>query len=284
MDLTIMRWLQQIQADWLDNIVLAITQLGGTIGTIGIIAVVYFCLNKRAGEFLLFNFSVSVMVNNVAKDIVQRPRPVGQEGIYSNPAAVEDITMADGRLSTSFPSGHSQGISSIASGISINYRRPWLTALCVTVALLVGYSRIYLGVHYPSDVLVGLLLGAGITFLSWFVFNRFYEKRLWIYCGLALLCLPLLLLKSYNTAKMIGLLWGFAISMIIDERFVHYEAEGAWWRRLLRMFIALGVALGFRIMLKAVFPSGVLFEYLRYFIMVLAALGLCPWLYKVIKL
>jgi membrane-associated phospholipid phosphatase len=79
----------------------------------------------------------------------------------------------------SFPSGHSSLAFSLASGLSLVYRKWYITVPAYVWASTVGYSRIYLGVHYPSDVLAGAAIGIGSAWLSaWLnrkLFNRSYR-------------------------------------------------------------------------------------------------------------
>jgi undecaprenyl-diphosphatase len=96
------------------------------------------------------------LASHVLKPLVHRPRPCRVE------AGIEGVKTHGARCSGrgSFPSSHAVNIAAAAFLLSRRYRRArWAAAL---VAFLVGYSRIYLGVHYPLDVLGGWLLGMGL--------------------------------------------------------------------------------------------------------------------------
>lgn len=77
--------------------------------------------------------------------------------------------------SPSFPSGHSSSAFSLATALSIQFPKWYVIAPAYTWASLVGYSRMHLGVHYPSDVFVGALLGTGSSFLTFYA-NRWLFK------------------------------------------------------------------------------------------------------------
>jgi undecaprenyl-diphosphatase len=77
----------------------------------------------------------------------------------------------------SMPSGHTSAAFSTATSLSLNFRKWYVVAPAYTYAAAVGYSRMYLGVHYPSDVLVGALLGSGTAYLTWKINKKLQNKR-----------------------------------------------------------------------------------------------------------
>lgn len=79
--------------------------------------------------------------------------------------------------SYSMPSGHTSSAFSTATSLSLNFRKWYVVAPAYTYAVAVGYSRMYLGVHYPSDVLIGALLGSGTAYLTWKINKKLQNKR-----------------------------------------------------------------------------------------------------------
>ena len=79
--------------------------------------------------------------------------------------------------SSSFPSGHTTAAFETATSLSLNFPKWYVIAPSFIWAGAVGYSRMYLGVHYPSDVGAGILLGAGSAWLTWKL-NRILQKRI----------------------------------------------------------------------------------------------------------
>ena len=116
------------------------------------------------------------------KYIINRPRPYDKFPDY-----IHNITSED---SPSFPSGHTTIAFSIATSLTLAYPRWYVALPSFLWASSVGYSRMNLGVHYPTDVLAGAVLGAGSAYLT-FELN----KLLWKKCNNK----PLIGLKSYQT-------------------------------------------------------------------------------------
>jgi membrane-associated phospholipid phosphatase len=111
---------------------------------------------------------IAAGTTEVLKKIVKRPRPYfTYNDIYAND--VED--------SYSFPSGHVSVAFSTAVSISLTAKKWYITVPALAWATGVGYSRMYLGQHYPSDVFVGALVGSGSAFLSHWITRKFFFTK-----------------------------------------------------------------------------------------------------------
>lgn len=146
-----------------------ITTLGSSIVIVaGLISVAVLIRDKKYFKIFVFANLLAIILNNIIKLIVHRPRPSNTMTL-----AVE--------TSYSFPSGHSM-MSMVFYGLVIYYvrkfvKKKWisnlLTVVLSLVILAVGITRIYLGVHYATDVLAAYVIG----FVYLFVFIKILEKR-----------------------------------------------------------------------------------------------------------
>lgn len=144
----------------LDNIMKSLTQMGSTFVAI-VISLALTLYNKQMGYMLIANLLASQFVIHLLKRIVDRPRPYKtlEWAIAINPP----------KCRYSLPSGHSGSALSIALILATFF--PFIKIALVAVAILVGVSRVYLGVHYPTDVTLGFAISYAVCrALEWTVF------------------------------------------------------------------------------------------------------------------
>ena len=155
LDGNILLWIQDnIRAQWLSPIMITITKLGG-LGLIWILlSLLLLCFKKTrwAGAAGLLGLVFSLLLNNMfLKNVFQRIRPY---------EVIEGLTLLTKKATDfSFPSGHSG--SSFAAAVAIvcslkGSRGRWLV---LAFAFVMAFTRLYIGIHYPSDVICGALTG-----------------------------------------------------------------------------------------------------------------------------
>ncbi|MBI2967399.1 MAG: phosphatase PAP2 family protein [Bacteroidetes bacterium] len=111
--------------------------------------------------------ALSALVTTGIKYTVNRPRP------FETYPDIENVT---GAGSPSFPSGHTSSAFTVATSLALNYPKWYVIAPAYLWAGAVGYSRMHLGVHYPSDVLAGAIIGAGSSLVAWRISKLIFKK------------------------------------------------------------------------------------------------------------
>lgn len=120
------------------------------------------------GLFIAETLVVSTLITTVIKYSVNRPRP------YQTYPSIDNVLDPS---SPSFPSGHTSAAFATATSVSLSYPRWYVIAPSFIWASTVAYSRMDLGVHYPSDVLVGAIVGAGSAYLSYYINKKVFHKK-----------------------------------------------------------------------------------------------------------
>ena len=146
---------QGTTGDALDGLLRAITFLG-QFSLLLVLLPGFWCADKRAAMRLAVLCLISAYVNAALKEIWAIPRP----SLVSD--TVRSKVMVDGYA---FPSGHAQLAATLWPALAFAFHRRWLTVLSVVSVILISFSRVYLGVHYPQDVFAGIIVGLLLVYL-----------------------------------------------------------------------------------------------------------------------
>lgn len=141
-------------------------------------------------------------------------------------------------------------------------------------------SRIYLGLHYAADVLVGAALGVVVAlFCSWLM-TRFYKQRLLLFGAVALLSISTLMIApSADTCRTIGAALGSALGIWFEMQYVNVSTDVSTNCRFLWLLFGVVTLLLSYIELKLALPTTLLFWGLRYFILAVLLIGIIPWVF-----
>jgi lysylphosphatidylglycerol synthetase-like protein (DUF2156 family) len=202
----------------------------------------------------------------------------------------------------SFPSGHTQFAVGTFGSICATEKNKWIKVICIALMVLVPFSRMYVGVHTPADVLVG----AGMAlFLVWLMNKPVMasgEKTMKLLIGgmiaLALVFLAYVELWQFpadidphnlesgmkNAYTMVGCLLGVAIVYVVDTKYLKFDTRAIWWAQMIKAGLGLVVVLAVKSVLKApldaLFAGHMAARGLRYFFVVLTAGILWPMTFK----
>ena len=172
MDIAILHALQQLRESSpsiIETILSMISFIGDGPGLVAIVLIVYWGIDKRAGTFAMASFGTSNFVCQFIKNIACVYRPWVRD-----PTITPAASALEGAGGYSFPSGHTAGATSSLGSLAWAWRKKhrWVMVVAVIIVLLMMFSRLFLGVHTPQDVLVGLLVALIVialmhAFFSW---------------------------------------------------------------------------------------------------------------------
>lgn len=174
LDGNILLWIQEnMRADWMTPFWKGITFLGN-VGWFWIVASLILLIPKKTrmiGLTALIAIAIGALITNVClKNIVARTRPY---------EVVDGLTrLIEAQHDYSFPSGHTC-VSFAAAGVyfSMFSKRFWAWS-SIVLATLIMFSRLYVGVHYPTDVLAGLLAGIFAAWLAYMIYEKWLKQRM----------------------------------------------------------------------------------------------------------
>ena len=287
-------WLESLRNPALDAFFSLITHLGSETLFIAIAIVVFWCVGKKQGYYLMTVGFFGTVINQFLKLMFRIPRPWVRDPAFT---IVESAREA--ATGYSFPSGHTQNAVSILGCPARFGKNKLLRIVFVVLILLTGLSRMYLGVHTPADVGVSLLVGAFLVFVLYPVFERGDEKPLRMYVamgaltGCALLYVLLVELRArpanideHNLASgikngylVLGCGCGMLLSCLIERKWINFDVKAPLAAQIAKVVLGLGLVLALKAGLKpicvAVCGGHAAATALRYFLLVLFAA--CVW-------
>jgi len=274
----IIKFIQSFSSPFLDMLFELVTMVGDDMFFIFFIALYYWCFNKAFGYKLAFICLTSGVLNTIIKEIVRFPRPIGYEGIKSI-----RVETAGGYA---FPSGHTQQTTALFTTLMLEFKKRWINIIGIVIVILVGFSRMYLGVHWPTDVLGGLIIGVIWTLISFKVFDRSRKKDNPILMGLivvpAIICL--IFFKTYTYYKAVGTLTGLWIGYVIEDRFIRYETKAIWWKQVVKIIIGFVGVILIKVYVKKMLPLSIYSDFVRYSLMAIWMTVVSPLTFRVLQL
>ena len=289
----ILYFLQSIRNPVLDAIMLLVTRLGEETAFLVLALIIFWCVDKRKGYYIMSVGFIGTVTSQFMKLACRIPRPWVLD---ENFTVVGDAKEA--ATGYSFPSGHSQSGVGTLGGIAAVSKQKWLKITCIVLAVLVPFSRMYLGVHTPADVLVGSGLALILLFALKPVIFKGGDKAMWILIGsmLALAVAFLAYVELYpfpadmdphnmesgikNAYTLLGCLLGVCVVYALDSKWLDFQTDAIWWAQILKAVLGLGVVLlvkeGMRAPLEWMFGGHIASRAARYFLVVVTAGTLWP--------
>lgn len=267
--------LQSVATPALDRVMLWITMLGSEQVYIVLLILAFVVVDAQKGRSLAIAFLLSFYLNQVLKEVFSTQRPFElDESVLRSRGALESAP------GNGFPSGHAQASLTFWGLAAVYLRRRWFTVLAALLVLAVSLSRLYLGVHLPSDVIGGLAIGSAAVVVSVAVERR--KLRLSLAAKLALGVGAPLLLQLAFPLESSGILLGALAAFVVGPELIEHHTGGPLVGRLVLGALAVAVAFGALAASSALLPEEVkrtaLGSYLRYFLLGLTGTALMPWI------
>ena len=259
---------------------------------VAIMGFLYWGLNKEFGKYIGVNVLMANVWNPMIKNIALRLRPYFVDDKIQLLRLIDEGAdpMDVAAQGYSFPSGHSaNAVTAYGSLAAHEKKRKWLWALAIVLPILVGFSRVYVGAHFPTDVLCGWLLGAIIVTVIPLLRSKIQNRWLF-YAILLLTTVPgFFFCTSNDYFSSFGMLLGFIFAEPFEEKFVKFENTRNILRCILRTIGGALLYFGLNAVLKLPFPKALLEESgfvsqlirtLRYAVVIFVVIGVYPMLFK----
>ncbi len=297
----ILEFFEGIRNPFLDGLFGIITRFGEETILILAAIVTMWCVSKRWGFFLLYTGLLGQIVNQSLKIACEIPRPwIAYPDFAPVSSAIKEAT------GYSFPSGHTQCVTSLFGGIAaINRKKPIVFFLCWAIVFLTGISRCYLGVHYPTDVLVSWIIGIILIAIFFRLFENYQTIKKPVLdllrISAVLLCLGFCAYTMFsvsrhetvsasdtesisNAVKLSGAAVAFVLCWKIDERYIKYDTKAPLFGQIMKTLLGMVIIFAIKTFLKeplhSLFGSEPAADFVRYFLIVTFAGTVWPLTFK----
>ncbi len=291
----VLYFFESIRTPVLDRIMSLITHLGEEAVFLVAALLIFWCVDKNRGYYLMAVGFVGTILNQFLKLVFRIPRPWVQDPDFT---IVESARGA--ATGYSFPSGHTQNVVGTFAAISLTTRHNWIRAAAWLPVILVPVSRMYLGVHTPLDVGVSFVLALVLVFLLRPLFADAERNPGRLYVILLVMAAVagayVIFVEFFpfpadidpenyregvkNAYSLLGAVLGVNVAHFIDDRFLRFDTAaplgGQALKLILGFVLVLGVKEGLKPLLAALFSGHLAANGVRYFAVVLVAGSLWP--------
>ncbi len=291
--------LESIRNPVLDFFFSLITYCGDEVIFMAVGMIVFWCFSKNEGYYLLCVGFLGTAINQFLKIVCRIPRPWVRDPNFT---IVESAKEAAGGYS--FPSGHTQSSIGLFGGVARWNKNKILRIIMIALCVIVPFSRMYLGVHTPADVLVSVAIALVLIFVGYPLFNKAVKSPKVMYCIFGFLALVMasylcfvcfydfpadIDMKNLESAQkngftLMGCILGIFAVYTADIKWTKFETKAVWWAQIIKAAIGIGLVLAAKELLKiplnAIMPANTWARLVRYFLMVIIGGVLWPMTFK----
>lgn len=291
--------LESIRTPFLDKLMGLVTNLGGEAVFIVAAIVVFWCLSKSCGYYMMTVGFAGTIINQFLKLWFRIPRPWVKDPNFT----IVESARAEA-TGYSFPSGHTQNAFAVFGAPARFFKNTVLRIVFIFLIALTAFSRMYVGVHTPLDVGVSLIVGTILVFVIYPFFRDMDKspKKVYIIFGIFIVLAAAFVAfvelydfpadidaENYasglkNAYMILFCAIGLMLTFFIDTKYVHFHTQAVWWAQIIKVVVGLAILLALKSVLKtpllALFGGHSVAHGVRYFIVILFAGVVWPMTFK----
>lgn len=291
--------LESIRTPFLDKLMGLITNLGGEAVFIVAAIVVFWCLSKSCGYYMMTVGFAGTIINQFLKLWFRIPRPWVKDPNFT----IVESARAEA-TGYSFPSGHTQNAFAVFGSPARFFKNTVLRIVFIFLIALTAFSRMYVGVHTPLDVGVSLIVGTILVFVIYPFFRDMDKspKKVYIIFGIFIVLAAAFVAfvelydfpadidaENYasglkNAYMILFCAIGLMLTFFIDTKYVRFPTQAVWWAQIIKVVVGLAILLALKSVLKApllaLFGGHSVAHGVRYFIVILFAGIVWPMTFK----
>ncbi len=294
----VLYFFESIRNPVLDFFMSLVTRLGEETFFIALAILIFWCVDKKQGYFLIVIGFLGTIINQFLKVLFRVPRPWIKDPNFT---IVESAREA--ATGYSFPSGHTQSAVGSFGAVARTTKKNYIRIICLVIVLLVPISRMYLGVHTLADVGVSFLIASALV-LGLYPLIKLSDKKplimpillgassliaLGVYIFIKVYPFPVdadmenIAHGAESVIKLFGATLGVLVSYFIEKKYINFETKGHIATQIIKTVLGLLILVGIKSFIKT--PLNLVFgvdigNAIRYFIIILFAVLVWPLTFK----
>lgn len=271
--------LESIRTPFWDTFFGLVTRFGEEMLLIVVFCVVFWCINKRMAYVLGIAFFLSGLIVQGLKILTRIPRPWVADPTFS---PVGGATYA--ATGYAFPSGHTANATAYLGALGVQVKRRIFQIVLITLVILVAFSRLYLGVHYLSDVLASLAITFAVIIISTKIIteepvSKKRELLLSLFIALCALVVIVIAIVFYygeltephqlrDGTRVAGAALAFAIGMFVERNYIRFSVKAKNIPlQIIKPILGIAGTIAIQEIVRAI-GTGLVIDAARYFLMV----------------
>ncbi|MBG9578077.1 phosphatidic acid phosphatase [Bacillus thuringiensis] len=274
-DMLLLEWMTSFEGSVLTTFFKLVSSLANETLYLVIISFLYWCVSKRKAFHMIVMLCFSGYIGIMVKEFMKIPRPYtydGIEALYEKSAA-----------GYSFPSTHVQLSTTFWGSFMILCKKRIVWIIGIIFIILVAISRLYLRVHWLSDIIGAVLFSVIVVYLYTKVTMGLSDRKFILLQRiiLAVSLIMYVMTSQVDNLKLLGVLTGSTIGIMLENHFINMNESNDFKMQVVKTILGLSIMLIMQFILKKVIPD---MYYLRYAVTGMAITFLCPFMFHMLRL
>ncbi|HFJ9327858.1 TPA: phosphatase PAP2 family protein [Bacillus paranthracis] len=274
-DMLFLEWMISLEGSVLTAFFKLVSIIANETLYLIVISISYWCVSKRKAFHMIVMLCFSGYIGIVIKEFMKIPRPYTYDGIQS--------LYEKSAASYSFPSTHVQLATTFWGSFMILCKKRIIWIIGIVFIILVAISRLYLRVHWLSDIIGAVLFSVIVVYLYTKVTMGLSDRKFILLQRiiLAVSLIMYVMTSQVDNLKLLGVLTGSTIGIMLENHFINMNESNDFKMQVVKTVLGLSIMLIMQFILKKVIPD---MYYLRYAVTGITITFLCPFIFRMLRL